>query len=53
MKGGTMEDKGLLELISVFLEEKGFKVCYMDGDLYVDQPEENEIGLKVTVEVVP
>lgn len=47
-----MDDKQLLELISVFLEEKGFEVEYMDGELYVDQ-EDTKLGLKVTVDVVP
>lgn len=47
-----MDDKQLLELISVFLEEKGFEVEYMDGELYVDQ-EDTQLGLKVTVDVVP
>lgn len=47
-----MDDKQLLELISVFLEEKGFEVEYMDGELYVDQ-ENTQPGLKVTVDIVP
>lgn len=47
-----MDDKQLLEFISVCLEEAGFSVDYDDGVLYVDQPEENNIGLKVTVDVV-
>lgn len=36
-----MDDKQLLEFISVRLEEAGFSVDYNDGVLYVDQPEEN------------
>lgn len=46
-----MDDKQLLEFISVSLEEAGFSVEYDDGVLYVDQPEDN-IGLKVTVDVI-
>lgn len=46
-----MDDKQLLELISVFLEENGFDVEYMDGELYVDQ-EDTQLGLKVIVDVV-
>ena len=46
-----MDNKQLLELISVFLEEKGFEVEYVDGELYVDQ-EDTNLGLKVTVDVV-
>lgn len=47
-----MDDKQLLEFISVSLEEAGFSVEYDDGVLYVDQPEGNNIGLKVTVDVI-
>ena len=48
-----MDDKQLLEFISVCLEEAVFSVDYNDGVLYVDNPEENNIGLKVTVDVIP
>ncbi len=47
-----MDDKQLLELISVFLEEKGFEVECMDGELYINQ-EDTSLGLKVAVDVVP
>jgi DNA-binding response OmpR family regulator len=47
-----MDDRELLEFISVCLEEAGFSVDCVDGALYVDQPEENNIGLKVTVDVI-
>lgn len=46
-----MDDKQLLELISVFLMKEGFVVEYVDGELYVDQ-EDTNLGLKVTVDVV-
>ena len=29
-------DKQIIELISVFLEDKGYDVTYMDGALYID-----------------
>ena len=45
-----MDNKQLLELISVFLEENGFDVEYEDGELYVHQ-EDTDLGLKVTVDV--
>ena len=50
-----MDDKQLLELISVFLEEKGLDVEYIDHtgrELYIYQ-EDTNLGLKVKVEVVP
>lgn len=46
-----MDNEQLLELISVFLEERGFKIYFMDGELFVDQ-EDTDLGLKVTVDVV-
>lgn len=45
-----MDDKQLLESISVFLEEKGFKVEHLDRDLYIAQEDIN-LGLIVSVEL--
>lgn len=45
-------DKQIMELISVFLEDKGYDVTYMDGALYVDG-EDTNTGVKITCEVMP
>ena len=45
-------DKEILELVSVFLEEKGYDVDYTDGALYVNS-ENTNTGVKITCEVIP
>lgn len=45
-------DKEILELVSVFLEEKGYDVDYMDGALYVNS-EDTNAGVKISCEVIP
>lgn len=45
-------DKEILELVSVFLEEKGYDVDYTDGALYVNS-EETNTGVKISCEVIP
>ena len=42
----------LQELISVFLEDKGYDVDYSDGVLFVNA-EDTNTGVKITVEVEP
>ena len=43
-------DKEILELVSVFLEEKGYDVDYTDGALYVNSDDTNT-GVKISCEV--
>lgn len=45
-------DKQIIELISVFLEDKGYDVTYMDGALYIDD-EDTNTGVKISCEVIP
>lgn len=45
-------DKEILELVSVFLEEKGYDVDYTDGALYVNS-EDTNTGVKISCEVIP
>lgn len=44
-------DKEILELVSVFLEEKGYDVDYTDGALFVNG-EDTNTGVKITCEVI-
>lgn len=44
-------DKEILELVSVFLEEKGYDVDYTDGALYVNS-EDTNTGVKISCEVI-
>ena len=44
-------DKEILELVSVFLEEKGYDVDYTDGALFVNS-EDTNTGVKITCEVI-
>lgn len=44
-------NKEILELVSVFLEEKGYDVDYTDGALYVNS-EDTNTEVKITCEVV-
>lgn len=45
-------NKEILELVSVFLEEKGYDVDYTDGALYVNS-EDTNTGVKISCEVIP
>lgn len=45
-------DKQIIELISVFLEDKGYDVTYMDGTLYIDD-EDTNTEVKISCEVMP
>lgn len=44
-------DKEILELVSVFLEEKGYDIDYTDGALYVNS-EDTNTGVKISCEVI-